>query len=146
MGQCPGHRRKTRSAPGPYAGPSTCLRCDRTFQSWDRRQNRLCPPCREALEQEPSEEPTCALPPPVRRARPLEDGRRPHLHALGLLSRDASCSFTSCLSSTSYTAVSANQYGHDLFSAKILSSLLWTVSFPAATIAEGHHIPQVDHG
>lgn len=22
-----------------------CLRCDRMFTSWDRRQNRLCPTC-----------------------------------------------------------------------------------------------------
>jgi hypothetical protein len=27
----------------PYAGLTTCLRCNREFQSWDRRQNRLCP-------------------------------------------------------------------------------------------------------
>ena len=25
-----------------YAGPTTCLRCDHTFRSWDRRHNRLC--------------------------------------------------------------------------------------------------------
>jgi predicted amidophosphoribosyltransferase len=54
---------------GPYAGPVACLRCDREFQSWDRRQNRLCPLCRNELDQEPSEEPRYSLPPPVRRSR-----------------------------------------------------------------------------
>jgi hypothetical protein len=41
----------------PYAGRATCLRCDRAFQSWERRHNRLCPHCREALERELSGEP-----------------------------------------------------------------------------------------
>jgi len=59
---------------GPYAGPIPCLRCDRVFQSWDRRQNRLCPRCREAIEAEPSEEPSHALPTPIRRSRTHEDG------------------------------------------------------------------------
>jgi len=39
-----------------YAGPTTCLRCGHKFQSWDRRQNRLCPRCKHELDQEPSEE------------------------------------------------------------------------------------------
>ena len=39
-----------------YAGPTTCLRCDHPFQSWDRRQNRLCPTCRQALTAQPSDE------------------------------------------------------------------------------------------
>ncbi len=47
--------------PGPYAGPVTCLRCEKTFQSWDRRQNRLCPNCREAIAEEASEEPSYDL-------------------------------------------------------------------------------------
>lgn len=74
MGQRPGHRRQKRSGPHPYAGPTTCLRCDREFQSWDCRQNRLCQPCRQALEREPSEESTRPLPPSVRRSRTQEDG------------------------------------------------------------------------
>jgi hypothetical protein len=48
-----------RRAPkdSPYAGLVTCLRCDREFWSWDRRQNRLCLICRETIDREPSEEP-----------------------------------------------------------------------------------------
>ena len=34
-----------------YAGPATCLRCDQKFRSWDRRQNRLCPPCLQAIKE-----------------------------------------------------------------------------------------------
>ena len=34
-----------------YAGPTMCLRYDRAFQSWDRRQNRLCPPCLQAIKE-----------------------------------------------------------------------------------------------
>jgi len=33
------------------AGPTTCLRCDREFQSWDRRHNRLCPSCLQAIKE-----------------------------------------------------------------------------------------------
>ena len=39
-----------------YAGPTTCLRCDQTFQSWDRRHNRLCQRCRHVLKTQPSDE------------------------------------------------------------------------------------------
>jgi hypothetical protein len=39
-----------------YAGPTTCLRCDQRFRSWDRRQNRLCPRCRQVLSTQPSAE------------------------------------------------------------------------------------------
>jgi hypothetical protein len=39
-----------------YAGLIPCLRCDLYFCSWDRRQNRLCGPCRYELDQMPSEE------------------------------------------------------------------------------------------
>jgi predicted amidophosphoribosyltransferase len=56
------------------AGPTTCLRCDRAFQSWDRRQNRLCPRCKHELDQEPSPEPSHDLPTPIRRSRIREDG------------------------------------------------------------------------
>jgi hypothetical protein len=45
-----------------YAGLVTCLRCDRCFHSWDRRQNRLCTSCREYLNGEPSDEETYTLP------------------------------------------------------------------------------------
>jgi predicted amidophosphoribosyltransferase len=65
-----------RSAPTPtaYAGPTACLRCEKTFERWDRRQNRLCPSCRHALDQEPSEEPHPPLRPPKRRRGPRDDG------------------------------------------------------------------------
>ena len=52
------HRRAPKD--NPYAGPTTCLRCERKFHSWDRRQNRLCLYCRELIDREPSE----AEPPP----------------------------------------------------------------------------------
>ena len=39
-----------------YAGPTTCLRCDQTFRSWDRRHNRLCQRCRNVLNTQPSDE------------------------------------------------------------------------------------------
>jgi hypothetical protein len=39
-----------------YAGPTTCLRCDQRFRSWDRRHNRLCPRCRQLLYFQPSDE------------------------------------------------------------------------------------------
>jgi hypothetical protein len=45
-----------------YAGPTTCLRCDREFHSWDRRQNRLCAKCLEYLNGEPSDEHRYSLP------------------------------------------------------------------------------------
>jgi len=57
----------------PYAGPTTCLRCDHAFRSWDRRQNRLSPSCREAIEAEPSYEPVTRLPAPLRRSRHSHD-------------------------------------------------------------------------
>ena len=57
-----------------YAGYAMCLRCDREFQSWDRRHNRLCPRCKSALDQEPSEETEHVLPMPLRRSRLREDG------------------------------------------------------------------------
>jgi hypothetical protein len=45
-----------------YAGPTTCLRCDQTFRSWDRRHNRLCPRCRQSLSTQPSNETSHRLP------------------------------------------------------------------------------------
>jgi hypothetical protein len=73
MGQRPGHRRPKPSAHHPYAGPTTCLRCDDVFESWDRRQNRLCLRCREAINAEPSEEPRHPFRPPTPRRRTSDD-------------------------------------------------------------------------
>lgn len=54
-----------------YGGVIPCLRCDRPFYSWDRRQNRLCQDCREFLDRMPSEEDS--HPPPKRHYRPRDD-------------------------------------------------------------------------
>ena len=64
-----------RRAPkgNPYAGPTTCLRCDIVFESWDRRQNRLCPQCVEAIEREPHEQPRAKLHPPTHPPRDWDD-------------------------------------------------------------------------
>ncbi len=56
-----------------YAGLTTCLRCDRRFSSWDRRQHRLCPACREAIEEEPSDEPSHTIHRPQRQPRETDD-------------------------------------------------------------------------
>ena len=45
-----------------YAGPTTCLRCDQTFRSGDRRHNRLCPRCRHLLTTQPSDEASHQVP------------------------------------------------------------------------------------
>ena len=70
-------RRPPRRADKPptrnaYAGPSTCLRCDDPFWSWDRRQNRLCPRCREAINADPSDE--SIYHPAPRRSRYRDEG------------------------------------------------------------------------
>jgi hypothetical protein len=70
MSQRPGHGRQKPKKSTPYAGPTICLRCDREFESWDRRQNRLCDACRQAIEEQPSEEPIHRF--PKRRGRPLD--------------------------------------------------------------------------
>jgi hypothetical protein len=57
-----------------YAGPTTCLRCDETFDSWDRRQNRLCPCCLQAIEEGASDGASYPLPTPIRRSHIHEDG------------------------------------------------------------------------
>jgi PHP family Zn ribbon phosphoesterase len=72
MSQRPGRHHEKPPKLGPYAGQTTCLRCEKTFQSWDRRQNRLCPNCREAIAAEPSEEPSYELTP--RRFRRRDTG------------------------------------------------------------------------
>ena len=74
MGKRPGFRRQKSSKPSLYAGPTTCLRCEKTFESWDRRQNRLCLICREAIDREPSEEPHPPFRPPMRRGRNRDEG------------------------------------------------------------------------
>ena len=51
-----------------YAGPTRCLCCDQPFRSRDRRHNRLCPPCRRALDTQPSDEDRYR--PPTRRRLP----------------------------------------------------------------------------
>ena len=74
MGQRPGHTRWKPRTPSAYAGPTTCLRCEAVFESWDRRQNRLCQPCHEAMAQEPSDEFTSPVPKGKRRPQPRDDG------------------------------------------------------------------------
>lgn len=54
-----------------YAGLTTCLRCDHVFESWDRRQNRLCDTCLLAMAEDPSDEPS----PILLTRRHLLDGR-----------------------------------------------------------------------
>jgi hypothetical protein len=56
MSRRPPRRRQKPPKPTSYAGPTTCLRCDDVFESWDRRQNRLCPRCQKAIEEQPSDE------------------------------------------------------------------------------------------
>ena len=72
MSRQPPRRHEKPPKRNPYAGPTTCLRCDQQFWSWDRRQNRLCPRCREAIEEEASEEPSYDLSP--RRFRHRDEG------------------------------------------------------------------------
>jgi hypothetical protein len=64
MSQQPPRRRRRRQNPkrSSYAGLTTCLRCDDVFESWDRRQNRLCERCRAAIAAEPSGEPLHSMP------------------------------------------------------------------------------------
>jgi hypothetical protein len=58
MGQRPGRRKQKPPRPTAYASLIPCLRCDQPFESWDRRQNRLCEACRQAITEQPSEEPS----------------------------------------------------------------------------------------
>jgi hypothetical protein len=74
MGQRPGHGRQKPKKSTVYAGPTTCLRCDRVFESWDRRQNRLCASCHEAIAVEPSDEDEYPWYAPWRRPRNRDDG------------------------------------------------------------------------
>jgi hypothetical protein len=54
-------RRRQKPPPTSYAGRTTCLRCDKVFESWDRRQNRLCDACRQTISEQPSDEPSQSL-------------------------------------------------------------------------------------
>ena len=74
MGQHPGHRRWKPHNRSASAGPTTCLRCEAVFENWDRRQNRLCPSCREAIDREPSDAPTYRLPKGKGRPRHGDEG------------------------------------------------------------------------
>jgi hypothetical protein len=56
MSQRPGHGRQKPTLTS-YAGLIPCLRCNTPFESWDRRQNRLCEACLQAIEEQASEEP-----------------------------------------------------------------------------------------
>jgi hypothetical protein len=62
-----GPQRRITPKGSPYAGAVTCLRCDQEFWSWDRRQNRLCPECRQTINEEPSDELELPFRPPKRR-------------------------------------------------------------------------------
>ena len=69
MGQRPGHGRQKPKKSVVYAGPTTCLRCDRVFESWDRRQNRLCEACRQAIAERPPGELPHSIQKPRRQPR-----------------------------------------------------------------------------
>jgi hypothetical protein len=73
MSRNPPRRRLKPSKRNLFAGPSTCLRCDEAFESWDCRQNRLCPRCRQAIEEQPSEEPRYSLLRPKHRSGQTDD-------------------------------------------------------------------------
>jgi hypothetical protein len=64
MSRQPPRRRQTAPKPTSYAGSTTWLRCDEVFDSWDRRQNRLCPRCQQAIETHPPGEPPYSPPSP----------------------------------------------------------------------------------
>jgi predicted amidophosphoribosyltransferase len=72
MGQRPGRGRR-KPTPTSYAGRIPCLRCDKPFESWDRRQNRLCDACGQAIAEQPSDEPAYAIAKPRRLPRGPDD-------------------------------------------------------------------------
>jgi predicted amidophosphoribosyltransferase len=74
MGQRPGFHKGTAPQAKSYAGMTTCLRCDAEFMSWDRRQNRLCQRCREAMAQEASDEAPYRIPKPKGRRPDADEG------------------------------------------------------------------------
>jgi predicted amidophosphoribosyltransferase len=73
MSRRPPHRKPTPPKRSPYAGPTTCLRCDAAFESWDRRQNRLCARCQQAIKEDSSGEPSYTLPKSRRRSQEPDD-------------------------------------------------------------------------
>jgi hypothetical protein len=73
MSRPPPRRRQNTPKPTAYAGRTTCLRCDEVFDSWDRRQNRLCPRCQQAIREELPDEPPYALPKSRRQPRGSDD-------------------------------------------------------------------------
>lgn len=50
-------RKPPQPQDSPFAGSVKCLRCNRRFHSWDRRHNRLCTGCKEALHERPAPAP-----------------------------------------------------------------------------------------
>jgi hypothetical protein len=72
MGQRPGRGRQ-KPPPTSYAGLIPCLRCDKPFESWDRRQNRLCDACRQAIAERPPGEPPYPIPKSRRLPRGPDD-------------------------------------------------------------------------
>lgn len=72
MGQRPGRGRQ-KPTPTSYAGRIPCLRCDKVFESWDRRQNRLCDACGQTIAEQPSDEPAYSIAKPRRRPRGPDD-------------------------------------------------------------------------
>jgi hypothetical protein len=73
MDRQPPRRREKPPKPTRYAGLVTCLRCDTVFESWDRRQNRLCDACRLAIAAQPSDEPSYTIPTSPRRPHGPDD-------------------------------------------------------------------------
>jgi hypothetical protein len=72
MSQHPEFKRP-KFTPTAYTGPTICLRCDQQFQSWDRRQNRLCGVCLQTIAEQPGEEPTYAIAPWRHASRASDD-------------------------------------------------------------------------
>jgi hypothetical protein len=75
MSRQPPRGRRQKPSPTSYAGLTTCLRCDQVFESWDRRQNRLCDACRQAIAEQPSEEPSYRLTKHKGRSQEVDGGR-----------------------------------------------------------------------
>jgi hypothetical protein len=72
MSQHPEFKRP-KFTPTAYTGPTICLRCDKQFQSWDRRQNRLCGVCLQTIAEQPGDEPTYAIAPWRHASRASDD-------------------------------------------------------------------------
>ena len=72
MSQHPKFKRP-KCTPTAYTGPTSCLRCDKQFQSWDRRQNRLCGVCLQTIAEQPSDDPTYSIAPWRHASRASDD-------------------------------------------------------------------------